>query len=206
MELKPLHEQWLKTGRNFVYWDRGYLCRGGRTWLKAPHKTEYFRWHVNAYQMKGIRPDAVAERFDRLKIRPDPWNRRGTKIVVAEPSAHYAKFHNVEDWVVKIVAKLKKTGRPIKVRNKLSRIPLQRELHDAYCLVTHGSVAAVEAVVFGCPVITDPCSTAAPMGRTAIEDIDNLVYPDRAAWLSSVATSQFSAGEIVSGEIWDLIA
>lgn len=72
---------------------------------------------------------------------------------------------------------------------------------SAHCLITHGSVAAVEAVILGCPVFVDATSAAAPVGRTD-RDLENPVMPDRTAWLHSLANAQFNLPEILSGEGW----
>jgi hypothetical protein len=205
MELREIEEEWRRTGRTFVYWDRGYLNRGGKTWLKRSRGPEYFRWHVNTYQMSGLHPLASEERLRRLALAVKPWCRNGKRIIIAAPSEHYEKFHRIEGWVERTLLAAQKTGRPVSVRSKRSSVPLWRELHDAYCLITHGSVAALEALVWGIPVIVDPSSAAAPVGRTSIEDIDNLAYPDRMTWLWSVASSQYTADEIADGTIWGLI-
>lgn len=198
MELQELEEEWIRKGRTFVYWDRGYINRGGITWMKR-RGPEYFRWHVNRYQMGGIIPDAPGLRLDRMMIRLQPWRRGGLRIVIAAPSPYYEKFHRLEGWTVRTREDAKRTGRPVYIRQKSSRIPLDRDLLNAHCLITHGSVAAIEAVVWGCPVIVDPSSAAAPVGRTSCDDIENLVMPDRTAWLRSIAASQFSLGEIADG-------
>lgn len=205
MELRELEESWRERGRTFVYWDRGYLNRGGKTWLKRRGGPEYFRWHVSAYQMRGVDENVGPERFDALRLRVHPWRRGGHRIIVAAPSKHYTEFHRLDGWTERVVAQLRKTGRPVAVRHKTSGVPLDRELLDAHCLVTHGSVAAIEAVVMGCPVIVDPQSAAAPVGRTSVSDIENLNYPDRAPWLRALANSQFTANEVANGRIWDLL-
>ena len=71
--------------------------------------------------------------------------------------------------------------------------------------MTHGSVAAIEAVVLGCPVVVDPSSAAAPVGHTDIEGIREPIYPDRTEWLRSIAASQFTADEVAYGVIWQFI-
>jgi len=84
-----------------------------------------------------------------------------------------------------------------------------RKLHDdlrgAHALVTHGSNAAVEAVFMGCPVFVDPCSAAALVGKTNLDEIEEPIYPDRTAWLHSLSYSQFSEKELVDGTLWRLI-
>jgi hypothetical protein len=198
-ELQELEEEWIRKGRTFVYWDRGYLNRGGITWMKRRSGPEYFRWHVSRYQMGAIREDAPAVRLEKLGVNPRPWRKEGKRIIIAAPSPHYEKFHRIEGWTVRTREDAKRSGRPVFIRQKSSRVPLDRDLLNAHCLITHGSVAAIEAVVWGCPVIVDPSSAAAPVGQTSCDDIENLVTPDRTAWLRSIAASQFSLSEIADG-------
>lgn len=202
MPLRDIELEWLKRGRTFVYWDRGYLNRGGKTWLSRGKEPEQFRFHVNAYQMRGVRGDVGHDRAARLRMRVMQWRRGGNKVVVACPSQHYSEFHRLGDWVERTIAEIQKQGWKVAIRQKTSRVPLWKELEGAYCLVTHGSVAAVEAVVFGCPVIVDPSCAAAPVGRTSLSDLGDLAYPDRTAWLNSLAYSQFTADEVADGTIW----
>ncbi len=204
MEFKEIIQDWIRRGRRFVYWDRGYLNRGGVTWIKRKGP-EYFRWHVGCYQMQGIRPDAPHERLARLRLDIRPWRTDGRTVVIAAPSKHYAELHGVQNWVEETRKSLIGCGRRVVVRQKFSRVPLDRDLHDAHCLITHGSVAAIEAVLLGVPVIVHPSCAAAPIGRTALADLENLARPDRTEWLRSLASCQFTLDEIQSGEIWERI-
>ncbi|MFN6950979.1 MAG: hypothetical protein ACK4NE_00085 [Albidovulum sp.] len=205
MELQDLEEEWIRTGRPFVYWDRGYLNRGGKTWIRRAGP-EYFRWQLSAYQMTGLVQDAPAERLQRLRLRVEHWQHSDSKrVVVAAPSDHYHRFHRIEGWTEKAVQAVRDMGFVPQVRHKRSASPLQRDILNARCLVTHGSVAAIEAAVLGCPVVVDPCSAAAPVGHTHFEGIREPVYPDRTEWLRSIAASQFTADEVANGTIWNFV-
>ena len=205
MELQDIEEEWIRVGRPFVYWDRGYLNRGGKTWIRRSGP-EYFRWQLNAYQMTGLVPNAPQERVQRLRLRVEHWHQSDSRrVVVAAPSDHYQKFHRIEGWTEKTVQAVRDMGFVPHVRLKRSPAPLQRDIVNARCLVTHGSVAAIEAAVLGCAVVVDPCSAAAPVGHTNIEGIREPIYPDRTEWLRSIAASQFTAEEVANGTIWRFI-
>src|SRR5205814_414765 len=96
------------------------------------------------------------------------------------------------------------TPRPVVTRDKEDKRSLQEDLEGAHCLVAHGSVAAVEAAILGCPVFVDRTSAAALVGRTDLE-IESPVYPDRTAWLHSLAYCQFNERELVDGTLWRLM-
>ena len=79
-------------------------------------------------------------------------------------------------------------------------MPLHEELRGAHALVTHGSIAAVEAVALGCPVFVDAESAAAVMGRTDISQIEKPIYPDnRMPWLHTLAYCQFTKMNSATG-------
>jgi hypothetical protein len=208
-ELRPLIEAWQRRGRPWIYWDRGYARRVFATDLPVGDNGGYYRWHCNAYQMQQVRsvPD---DRWRALQIPPWPWAVGGRHIVVAEPSPTYERFHGIEGWTRRTVAALHAiSDRPIVVRDKeMQRFgrKLHEDLRGAHALVTHGSIAAVEAVIMGCPVFVDPASAAALVGCTTLSEIERPIYPDRAVWLQSLAYCQFNESELVDGTLWRLIA
>jgi hypothetical protein len=162
----------------------------------------YYRWTLNAWQMKEIR-DVPDDRWRSLKIEIAPWRKSGKHIVLAAPSPTYEKVHGIQGWVAETQKALSEiTERRIIVRDKECSRSLQEDLKDAHCLITHGSIAAVEAVMLGCPVIVHQDSAAAMVGRTDLGEIENLVMPDRQPWLNSLAYSQYNERELVDGTLW----
>jgi hypothetical protein len=136
-----------------------------------------------------------------------PWRRNAKGyIVIACPTPTYEKFHNIEGWTERTLRRLARiTNRQVVTRDKESKRPLQEDLNGAHSLVSHGSVAAVESVICGCPVVVDASSAAALVGLTNLEQIENPVYPDRQPWLNSLAYNQFNEQELVDGTIWKFI-
>lgn len=206
--LRPLIDEWIATGRTWIYWDRGYCRRIFSTDLPLGTNGGYYRWHLNAYQMRSIRnlPD---DRWRSLRIDPWPWHKGGSHIVFAEPTVPYTQFHRIEGWMDATLAQLRTlTDRPIRTRikeNQRSGRKLHQDLAGAHCLVTHGSNAAVEAAIMGCPVFVDPCSAAALVGQTDFTKIETPIYPDRQPWLNALAYSQFNETELVDGTLFRLI-
>lgn len=181
----------------WLYWDRGYL-----------RPSAFDRWTVRGCQMTRIRP-VPDDRWRALGLpRPAPWCRSGAKILVAAPSDTYAALHGLPaDWTQQAVDRIAcATDRPIVVREKGSDVPLARDLADAFALVTHGSAAAIEAVMLGIPVFVDETSAAAPVGSLCLDRIERPHYaPDREPWLWSLAYSQFSRDEQLDGTVWKLV-
>lgn len=214
-ELGPLIDGWRAEGLPWAYWDRGYCRRVFATDLPTGEDGGFYRWHLNSYQMQTVRP-APVDRWDALKTPVRPWSQSGRHIVVAAPSETYERFHGIEGWTERTLDALDQiTDRPVIVRDKemqrrgLDRMPggrrLSEDLVGAHCLVTHGSNAAVEAVVMGCPVFVHPDSAASLVGQTDLNLIEQPIYPDRDPWLRSLAYSQFNERELVDGTLWRLL-
>ena len=53
-ESTPLIEEWRKSKRTFVYWDRGYHDRVFATCLPTGDAMGMYRWHVGSFQMTQI--------------------------------------------------------------------------------------------------------------------------------------------------------
>lgn len=205
-ELRPFIDAWSMRGRAFIYWDRGYCRRVFATHLPRGESGGYYRWHCNSFQMQAVNnvPD---NRWEVLRQPLTPWVKNGKHIVVALPTETYSRFHNIVGWTDKTLRALARmTSRQIVVRDKESKRTLQDDLDGAYCLVAHGSNAAVEAAIMGCPVFVDPCSAAALVGLTDLTKIETPVYPSRERWAHSLAYSQFNENELVNGTLWRLLS
>jgi hypothetical protein len=165
----------------------------------------YYRWTLNAYQMRSIR-DVPSDRWERLKINVEDWKKGGSHIVLAAPTRTYAASHGCEGWIENTLFELAKvTDRQIVIRDKETKRPLQDDLRNAHCLVAHGSIAAVEAVILGTPVFIHADSAAALVGLTDLKQIESPIYPDREQWCRSLAYSQFTEQEMIEDTLWRLI-
>lgn len=205
-ELTATIQIWRGSRRNFIYWDRGYARRVFATWLPKGESGGYYRWHLNAYQMQSVR-DVSDDRWKSLRIDTKVWQKNGKHIVIAAPTRTYARFHRCESWIADTIDALARvTERQLVIRDKESKRPLQFDLEGAHALVTHGSIAAVESVVLGCPVFVHPDSAAALVGLTDLSMIERPVYPDRQSWLNALAYSQFDERELVDGTLWRLMS
>jgi hypothetical protein len=208
-ELRPLIDHWVTQKRTWVYWDRGYFDRIFATGLPTGVNGGYYRWHVGSFQMSQVRP-VPADRWLARKASSCvlPWEKNGNHIVIAAPTRTYAKFHGTRDWIADTIDALARvTDRQMVIRDKEQclRRPLMEDLAGAHALVTHGSNAAVEAVILGCPVFVDKSSAAVLVGKTDLKEIEKPVYPNRTMWLNSLAYSQFSEAELVDGTLWKLL-
>lgn len=206
-ESTPLIAEWRKRGRNWIYWDRGYARRVFATWLPRGADGGYYRWHLNSFQMQTVR-DVPGDRWKSLDQPLAPWAKNPNgHIVLAAGSPTYERFHRIEGWVKRTLDELKKyTKREIRVSDKETKEPLSERIKGAHALVTHGSNAATEAAIMGCPVFTHPDCAASLVGLTDLSKIESPVYPDREKWANSLSYCQFNETELVDGTLWKLMA
>lgn len=205
-ELRDLIATWRQTGRQWIYWDRGYARRVFATWLPRGDNGGFYRWHLNGFQMASVR-DVPGDRWKALNVPLVPWKRGGRHIVIAAPTRTYSRFHGTQNWIADTIDVLARvTDRQLVIRDKESKRPLQHDLENAHALVTHGSIAAVESVILGCPVFVYQDSAGALVGRTDLNLIEKPVYPDREAWARSLAYSQFNEQELIDGTLWKMLA
>lgn len=201
--------RWQREGIPWIYWDRGYLRRVFATWLPKGSDMGipggYYRWHVNSFQMDKIR-DVPGDRWKALKLDHCLRDRQppGDKILIADTLSDYWDLRKLpRDWAHRMAEQLRQTtGRPIVVRDKETKVPLDVELRGAHCLVTHGSIAAVEAAIFGYPVFVDQESAAALVGNTDMAELEAPRFGERQAWLHSLAYCQFNERELIDGTLW----
>lgn len=200
--LKGTIDEWREKKRTFCYWDRGFTRRVFATWLPRGENGGYYRWQINCFQSQKIR-DVPDDRWRALNVDVQPWKRGGRHIVIAAPTKTYAKFHGCENWIADTIDALARaTDRQLVIRDKESKRSLQSDLDGAHCLVSHGSIAAVESVILGCPVVVHPSSAAALVGLIDVSKIEAPSYPDRQPWLNSLAYNQFNEQELVDGTLW----
>ena len=205
--LRPIIQEWIKRQRQWIYWDRGYLVRRFGTWLPPSRDDGYYRWEMNAFQMKAVSPDVSDERWRKLRLSYPVWRKAtGSHVLIAAGSPDYDQFHGIEGWLDRTIKAVKAvTRRPIKVRARDAGHLLQNDLDGAHILVTHASVAAIEALMLGVPVCVDPSSAAAAVGLTDIAMIGQPVRPDLRPWLHALANAQFHADDMRDGTLWRLI-
>lgn len=209
-ELTNLITGWRAQKKTWIYWDRGYWLRVFKCGLPTGQNGGTYRWHVGSFQAQRLL-DVTAARWERDKTTLGmdivPWKKNGRHIVIAQPTETYARFHHVEGWTDETIERLAQlTDRQLVIRGKQSKRHIQADLDGAHCLVAHGSNAAVEAAFLGCPVFVDKCSAAALVGLTDLSQVERPIYPDRAPWVRTLASSHFYEPELTDGNLWRLLS
>lgn len=143
------------------------------------------------------------QRFKPIKVKT--FHKSGRYILVLPPTQAIARLYgiNYEEWLKETMNTIKKyTDRPIIIRNKTEKIPLQNQLKEAWAVVTYQSTAAIEAIINGVPVFCDEICCAKPVAETDFTKIEKPKYTDndfRKKWIDSLLSCQFSMSEIESG-------
>jgi len=209
-----------EKGDDYYFIETGYLgnyrCPNNRTGRKI-----YHRIVKNAMQHNCIYDVADDRWNDLVKFNPDleykGWKKSGSKILIVlsteKPFQHYGE--NKDAWLKKVMLTLKKhTDREIVIREKASRGERTNDTiydaldDDVYALVTYNSIAAVEAIQHGIPAFALAPTAADPVGNKDLTQIETPNRPDEELvqrWLHSIAYSQFSLDEIITGSAWRMV-
>lgn len=207
-------------GDDYYFIETGYLgnyrCPNNRTGRKV-----YHRIVKNAMQHQTIM-DVPSDRWESLvKFNPglqyQGWRRTGSKILVVLSTEKPFQYYGEDQtkWLRKLKSTLKKhTDREIVFRTKASRGERTNDtIYDAMCddiyaVVTYNSIAAVEAIQFGIPAFSLAPTAADPVGDKDLANIENPRMLDEELiqkWLHSIAYSQFSIDEIITGQAWEMV-
>lgn len=220
---KRIVDAYLAAGKHAILIDKALVRVAG-----AAHR--YFRVCIDApspnrYMMRKSRD---GRRWEELKVDLQPRRqRKRSEIVLALSSQKYCDYHglgNATDYAQQIVNECRgKSKRPIVYRpkpswlgyepirkTKLSRPPetMMDLLETAHVVVTHGSSAAMDAVISGVPAIALGESAVAPVAGSSLKQINEPPFPSddaRWQWAANVAWCQWTVSEFASGEAWDFI-
>ena len=151
-----------------------------------------------------------ADRLGMFPKFPETWRTGGNKILVVESSESHYKMQDtcLANWRYRLRKTLQNlTDRPIEFKSKTvsrkTRATVYQQLKDNpddyYCVISDSSVAAIEAIWLGIPVITLGQHISAPVARTKIEDIDDLYRGPIGDWLCALSYCQFTKAEMLNG-------
>ena len=172
-----------------AYFNRGYDKGNFRILISQVHQTDIIS-HLPR---------------DRLPNEKNWQETRGSKVYVIPVAPNLATWHDAHHWTTDTVSELRKhTDREIVVKPK-NAIPLRDLLHTAWAVVSHSSVAGVEAAQNGVPVFGPSTSPAFYVGNQFLDKIETPSFSNREEWLKTLSYSQFSIPEIQSGKAWAIL-
>lgn len=132
----------------------------------------------------------IRQHSDRtIVIRPHP---RNLKYGINQSERIRAKFKNV------------KVSKDVNSNGYTGGESLERDLQNAYCVVTYNSLSAVESVVKGIPTFAlDDGSMIWPIAHKDLSKIESLDYNiDIIQWQNDIAYCQWTNREHKTGESW----
>lgn len=192
---KTIRDKTVKAGHDYYQLDNGYLGRDA-----------YYRVTKNAFQLTEL-VERPAYRFEHIakhhNIKIRPWYKKGTKVLFCLSTEHLYKFMDMDiETHKRKTLKAIKTDREVVVRDKKNNIPIEDALRDAWCVVTHSSAVALDALQYGIPVFTTGPCAAKPCALQDLSRIDDPIYPEREPLFHSLAWGQFLPEEMKLGLAW----
>jgi hypothetical protein len=195
-----LMEQTKASGNDFYQIDNGYFGRN-----------IYYRMTKNQFQLTEINhcDDMRYKKiFSEIGFSILPWQEKRTgPIVICLSSSFLFGFYkiNIDQYLQDLISKIRTfTDRPIVIREKFTE-GIDQAINDAWCVITHVSASALDALRLGIPVITTGYCAATPLA-TPIDQINDPYMPDhREALFASLAWGQFTQSEFESGFAWKAI-
>lgn len=185
-----------RAREDFYYGDHAYFGRG-----------RFYRITKNAFQHRGV-GGADFERLAMFHGRAMPLNQGARIIVCPQSEGHHARFM-ASAWLADTLAKLETvTDREIVIRTKATRKPIEADLDDAWCVITHSSACAIHALMAGVPAI---CTADCAASRLSGSDPFNVEYPflpsadERDEWAAVLAANQWTLEEIAQGQAWRIL-
>lgn len=189
-----LIKQAIEKNINWVMLDNGYLGTYKRVIKNATAPTSF----------------REGRRFEH-GIRMGGWNGGdGKHILVLPPSPPYMDTFGLRDFLNYIAHSVNiYTDRPIVMRAKPAKgkkaPPLEKQIRDAYCVITWGSAVALEASRLGVPTISLGWCPAKHVSYK-LEDLETskmLEEPDRVGMFDNLTWSSFEKDELFRA--WNFI-
>lgn len=217
MGMEKIFADYRAEGRPVLYIDLGYFGRRAFGRYYGYHKIILNGRHPVEYHRRFKHP---SDRAKRLGLEIRPWQPEGQNIILCGMSDRAAKVvgYGAEEWERLAVKQLKAvTDRPIIYRPKPSwkgattipgtihgdpMVPLFTALQGAFSLVTYNSNAAIEALMWGYPIVSVE-GIASELGQT---DPLNVERPrrdgDRQGLLNDLSYVQWTVAEMAEGLPW----
>lgn len=212
---QQVYETAKKQGRPVMIIEVGNLKRG-TTWRISIDNINGNGEFGNTIDLDPERPKKIG-----VNLHLEKNNRRSEILICSQlpESLQWQNMPPMELWIKRVVEQIKKYSdrkiiiRPhprsfVRVNLPGTQLEIPKKLPHTYddfdidynfhCVINHNSGPAVQAAIFGSPVICDVSSLAHPVSDT-IENIEKIHLPDREKWFLSLCHTEWTADEISSG-------
>jgi len=200
-----LIEECNRDGQDFYFFDHAYMF-GNKHSVSKIAGDRIYRLTKNYFHIRDIKK-LKADDYRRIQkyrehVKLKPWKYDGDYILYIPPSEHVKKYyyfnHHWEEQTLKTIKK--HTRKPIKIRTKEDKTPLEKDLENAYCTVSYQSTVVVQSIINGVPSFCANESMGVPVSLTDMSQIKDPLYsPEREYWIDSLLANQFTLKEIKSG-------
>jgi hypothetical protein len=212
---QQIYQNCINENKPVLIIEVGNLQRG-HTWRLSLN-------NINNLGFFGNHEDLDHSRSKKLGVELKPYlNKRRGEILIAcqhQESLQWQGMPVMKDWVADTIKKIQEhTHRRIIVRyhprssfpfkqsgvvvERPSRIPNTYDDFDIFynyhCVINHNSGPAVQAAIYGVPVLCDQSSLAADVSINWSE-LDNPYVPDRAEWFLKLCHTEWTVDEIRQG-------
>lgn len=212
---QQVYETAKKQGRPIIIIEVGNLKRG-ITWRVCLDNINGAGYFGNTEDLDENRATTLG-----LNLKPVAENRKNEILICSQmpESLQWQNMPPMETWIKQTVEKIRHhTDRKIVVRPHPRsfirpnipgcRLELPKKLPNTYddfdidynyhCVINHNSGPAVQAAIFGIPVICDRTSLAYPVSD-CLENIEKIVLPSRERWFLELCHTEWTTEEISSG-------
>jgi len=212
---KNVYKECKTLGRPIVIIEVGNLSRGN-TWRISLNNINSLGEFANVDDLDPLRPKKLG-----IQMLPPVEKRRGDILIAAQHS-HSLQWEGMPPmklWVEQTIEKIKQYSNkriivrphprslfPLKIPGVLLESPKKIAgsyddfdiFYNYHCVINHNSGPAVQAAIRGVPVICDSSSLANELSGN-IENINNIVLPDRDQWFLRLCHTEWTVTEISQG-------
>lgn len=212
---QQVYENAKKQGKAVVIIEVGNLKRG-ITWRICLDNINGAGEFGNNFELDANRPNLL-----KINLGQEKKNRKSEILICSQlpESLQWKNMPALEFWIKDKINEIRKyTDRnivirphprsPIKPNIPGCRTEIPKKVSGTYddfdidynyhCVINHNSGPAVQAAVFGTPVICDRTSLAYPVSDS-LKNIEKISLPDREDWFLKLCHTEWTVEEIAQG-------
>ena len=207
--VREAFDAYREAGKHTIYIDKGYLRYREQGLVE---NREYYRVAVDSFQPSNyvMALGHDSSRWDEIRIPICRWREQGEFILYADVSKKYHDWFGTNPLVSQVDLNMLHSSRSVMYRSRNDKVSIYEELKKSWALVTRGSNAAVDALIYGVPVCVtgEHCVTLPLTWKNELRNIDQISLPsdeDRYRFFCGLAWCQFTLNELETKFAWEKI-